>query len=69
MWLVRIADATRLPHGRDSRVADGIGGFGEGTLAFYVDDHGHTRAYGWYGATQDVRTFVPTRIAFARVTR
>jgi hypothetical protein len=69
VWLVRIADATTELHGDDSRPAGGEGGFGTATIAFLVDASGAPRAYGWYGEAQDPATFVPTEIAFGRVSR
>lgn len=68
VWLMRVVDSTRVYHGEDTRAGE-QGGFGEGTIAFRVDDRGHPSAYGWYGARQPPRSFVPTRIVFGRVTR
>jgi hypothetical protein len=68
VWLVRIADATRVLHEDDSRPEGGGGGFGTATMAFLFDDGGGVVAYGWYGSTQDPETFIETRIAFGRVT-
>jgi hypothetical protein len=69
VWLVRIADATEYRHEADSRPEGGEGGFGTGTMAFSFDESGAPTAYGWYGASQPPETFVPTRIAFGRVSR
>ena len=69
VWVLRVADATRMLHEADSRPEGGEGGFGTGTMAFLFDDDGAPVAYGWYGAGQDPGTFVPTRIAFGRVSR
>jgi len=69
VWLVRIADATTELHGDDSRPPGGAGGFGTATIAFLVDGTGAPRAYGWYGEAQDPATFVPTEIAFGRISR
>jgi hypothetical protein len=63
--LVRIADATSVPHQDDTRDADGRGGFGQGTLLVTVDAEGSPVAYGWYGT--DSRGVVPTHITFGRV--
>ena len=69
VWLVPIADATEYLHEGDSRPEDGEGGFGTGTMAFQFDETGTPTAYGWYGSLQDPSTFVPTTIAFGRVSR
>jgi len=69
VWLMRIADATHEPHEKDSRPPGGVGGFGQGTVAFDFDQHGMAIAYGWYGEGQDLDTYVPTRVAFGRVFR
>ena len=69
VWLVRIADATRILHEDDSRPPGGEGGFGTGTMAFLVDDEGTPIAYGWYGAGQNPATFIHTQIAFGRVVK
>jgi hypothetical protein len=69
VWLMRIADATHEPHEKDSRPPGGVGGFGQGTVAFDFDEHGRAIAYGWYGEGQDLGTYVPTPIVFGRVFR
>jgi len=69
VWVVRVADATEYRHEADSRRSGGEGGFGTGTMAFWFDDSGTPTAYGWYGASQPPDTFVPTLIAFGRVSR
>ncbi|MBI5488222.1 MAG: hypothetical protein HY905_12890 [Deltaproteobacteria bacterium] len=69
VWLVPIADATEYLHESDSRPDDGEGGFGPGTMAFQFDESGTPVAYGWYGSLQDPATYVPTKIAFGRVSR
>jgi hypothetical protein len=69
VWVMRIADATKMLHEDDSRPADGEGGFGTATMAFQFDADGTSVAYGWYGASQPPETFVPTTIAFGRVSR
>jgi hypothetical protein len=69
VWVMRIADSTRMLHEADSRPEGGEGGYGTGTVAFLFDDDGTPIAYGWYGAAQPPDTFVPTKIAFGRVSR
>lgn len=69
VWLMRIADATSVRHGDDTRPKKGDGGFGIGTIAFRVDPEGQPWAYGWYGARQPPDSFVPTEIAFGRVVK
>jgi hypothetical protein len=64
-YLLRIADATSVPHQDDSRPADGVGGYGTGTLLVTVDAKGRPVAYGWYGT--ESRGVVPTHMAFGRV--
>ncbi|MBN1772340.1 MAG: hypothetical protein JXB32_13810 [Deltaproteobacteria bacterium] len=67
VWVMRVADATKMLHEDDSRPPDGEGGFGTATMAFRFDETGTPVAYGWYGAGQPPDTFVPTTIAFGRV--
>ena len=69
VWLMKIADASRYRHENDSRPSDGQGGFGTGTIAFYVDAGGKGLGYGWYGSLQKLQTYIPTTIIFGRVTR
>lgn len=69
VWVMRIADATRMLHENDSRPQGGEGGYGTGTIAFLFHADGSPLAYGWYGSGQHPRRFVPTKIAFGRVTR
>jgi len=69
VWLMRIADATRELHEKDTRSQGGNGGFGQGTIAFEFDDDNKAIAYGWYGEAQDLETYVPTSIVFGRVVR
>jgi len=69
VWLMRVADASRFRHEKDSRKAGGGGGFGTGIIAFQVQSGGRPVAYGWYGSLQSIATFVPTKIVFGRVTR
>ncbi len=66
-WLVRIADATSVPHQSDTRAYPGPGGFGSGTILFVTDGQGQPIAYGWHGLNS--RRVVPTRIVFGRPTR
>lgn len=67
MWAARILDATGLPHQDDTRERDSEGGFGFGTFAFINDASGETVAYGWFGTAS--RGFMPTHVAYGRVTR
>jgi hypothetical protein len=69
VWVMRVADATRMLHENDSRPEGGDGGFGTATMAFLFDESGSPAAYGWYGVAQSPDTFVPTTIAFGRVTK
>ncbi len=69
VWLMRVADASRFRHEKDSRRVGAGGGFGTGIIAFSVQTSGKPVAYGWYGSPQPVNTFVSTRIVFGRVTR
>jgi hypothetical protein len=64
-FVVRILDATRLPHQDDSRQDDGVGGFGFGTMLFVTDEDGEAQAYGWVG-TQNA-WLMPTHIVFGRL--
>lgn len=66
-YLVRIADATSLPHQDDTRERDGDGGFGHGTILFLTDESGQGTAYGWFGARS--RGVIETPIAFGRLIR
>lgn len=67
VWVMRVADATRILHEDDSRPVGGEGGFGTATMAFLFHAAGPPMAYGWYGAGQHPRTFVPTTIVFGRL--
>lgn len=69
VWLMRVADASRFRHEKDSRKPGAGGGFGTGYIAFLMGASGQPVAYGWYGTPQSVATFVPTRIVFGRVLR
>jgi hypothetical protein len=64
-YLLRIADATSVPHQHDTRDTEGSGGFGRGTLLVTVDAAGQPLAYGWYGT--ESRGVVPAPMAFGRV--
>lgn len=56
-FLVRVADATSIPHGEDTRPSRHASGFGYGTIALFLDrPEGEVVAYGWEG--------IPTRIDF-----
>ncbi len=66
-YLVRIADATSVPHQDDTRSWPGDGGFGTGTILFYTDGQGRATHYGWHG--QRSRGGVKTRVLFGRVHR
>ncbi|MEZ4380147.1 MAG: hypothetical protein R3A79_02275 [Nannocystaceae bacterium] len=66
-YLVRIADATSLPHQDDTRERDSDGGFGHGTILFLTDENGRGIAYGWFGARS--RGVITTPIAFGRLIR
>ena len=69
IYIARIADATGLPHGDDTRPRDGDGGFGFGTMLFVTDDTGETIAYGWHGLNSLKWGFMPARVIYGRVTR
>jgi hypothetical protein len=64
-WAVRILDSTRLPHQHDTRLDDGVGGFGFGTMLFVTDDTGEVAAYGWFGT--DSAGLLPTHVVFGRL--
>lgn len=67
-WLVRIADATSIPHGDDTRPRQHQSGFGYGTLTLFVETPGaDPTAYGWYGL--DTRIDFRTHIALGRAVR
>jgi hypothetical protein len=56
-YAIRITDATRLPHQDDTRVMDGEGGFGFGTMVFVTDAAGEeVIAYAWFGTEYLPRT-------------
>ena len=56
-YAVRIVDATRLPHQDDTRVMNGDGGFGFGTMVFVTDASGdEVIAYAWFGTEYLPRT-------------
>ncbi|MDO9016707.1 MAG: hypothetical protein Q7V43_07335 [Myxococcales bacterium] len=67
-WLVRIADATSIPHGDDTRPRQHQSGFGYGTLTLFVETPGgDPTAYGWYGL--NTRIDFRTHIALGRAVR
>ena len=67
-WSVRIADATSIPHGDDTRPRQHQSGFGYGTLTLFVETPGgDPTAYGWYGL--DTRIDFRTHIALGRAVR
>ena len=67
-WLVRIADATSIPHGDDTRPRQHTSGFGYGNLTLHLDDpRGEVIAYGWYGLA--TRVDFRTHLALGRATR
>lgn len=68
VWVLPIADSARQPHGDDTRTSDGKGGFGYGTIAFHVDEHGRPVAFSWDG-TEPRPNLVETSIVLGRVTR
>ncbi len=69
IYVARIVDSTRLPHGDDTRSRDGVGGFGFGTMLFLTDDTGETVAYGWHGLRSLEWGFMPARVIYGRVER
>lgn len=67
-WMVRIADATSIPHGDDTRPRQFQSGFGYGTLTLFVETPGgDPTAYGWYGL--NTRIDFRTHIALGRAVR
>lgn len=66
-YLVRIADATSVPHELDSRSYPGDGGYGTGTILFTTDGAGVVTGYGWHGSMS--QRVVLTRTVFGRVSR
>jgi hypothetical protein len=69
IYMARIVDSTRLPHGGDTRTDDGIGGFGFGTMLFVTNADGETIAYGWHGLDSLAWGFMPARVIYGRVAR
>ncbi len=65
VWVARIADSTRVVHGDDSRIDDGIGGLGLGTVAFATDETGRVYGYGWQG--DDSQWIIKTEVVFGRL--
>jgi hypothetical protein len=66
-YVIRIADATRLPHGDDTRADDRVGGYGTGALLVLTDESGMSTHYGWFGL--ESRGFIETEVLFGRVSR
>jgi hypothetical protein len=66
-YLVRIADATSIPHQDDTRAPYSGGGSGEGTILFMTDGHGNITHYGWHGARSQY--IVETNVLFGRLHR
>jgi hypothetical protein len=69
IYVARVVDSTSNPHGNDTRVRDGGGGFGFGTLLFATDGKGKTIAYGWHGVKSLEWGFMPAYVNFGRVVR
>ena len=68
VYVARIVDSTRTPHGDDTRVDDPDGGFGYGTMVFVTDATGETIAYGWQGLrSHRHHHYLPTRVLYARL--
>jgi hypothetical protein len=65
-YKIRIADSSSFVHEDDTRLEEGEGGYGRGTILFHTDGEGHGIAYGWYGNTSGL---IETPIWFGRVTR
>jgi hypothetical protein len=67
-FLVRVADATSIPHGADTRPGRHTSGFGYGTIALFLDEpEGEVVAYGWQGIA--TRIDFRTPIVIGRATR
>jgi len=69
-FLIRIVDATSLPHGQDTRSGNATG-FGRGTLYVPVDPAtGQGTAYGWFGQRSlDKNWLIETPVVIGRVSR
>lgn len=63
-YVVRIADATSVPHQDDTRTWPGNGGYGEGTI-LWMTDAGRAFGYGWHGIHS--RGYVETEALFGRL--
>jgi len=63
-YVVRIADATSVPHQDDTRTWPGEGGYGEGTI-LWMTDAGRAFGYGWHGIHS--RGYVETEALFGRL--
>jgi hypothetical protein len=67
-YLIRIVDATSIPHGDDSRPREHVSGFGFGNIVLFVENAGEDpTAYGWYGLS--TRIDFRTHIALGRAVR
>lgn len=63
-YVVRIADATSVPHQDDTRAWPGEGGYGEGTI-LWMTEAGRALGYGWQGVHS--RGWVATEALFGRL--
>lgn len=66
-YLVRIADATSIPHADDSRAPTSGGGMGQGAVLFMTDGRGNVTHYGWHG--ENSSWIIQTPVLFGRVHR
>ncbi|MBL8603232.1 MAG: CHAP domain-containing protein [Myxococcales bacterium] len=68
--LLRIADATSLPHASDARTASGATGFGQGVLRVDTDPAtGAGIAYGWIGDETPREWMIATPVVIGRALR
>jgi len=68
--LVRIVDATSVPHEADSRTYGAGGGYGSGILRVDTDPNtGEGIAYGWIGSATPRNYMVETPVVIGRVWR
>ena len=65
VYVMRVLDATSLPHQDDTRDPEGEGGFGFGTMLFVTDEAGEVQAYGWFGT--DSGGLMPAHVIFGRL--
>lgn len=63
-YLLKISDATTIPHQNDSRTDNEMTGFGIGSIMFITDNNGTPTEYCWYGT--DTYGCIPTKIVFGR---